>query len=94
MGNAVGKGYLRAVGSGWKTMIVLIFFALLFFGIWEMLQLSVRMRYDGPMEAILDVFQRMLDRSIPVLTVPVLVTIAIGGGIAGILTENASRRWR
>jgi hypothetical protein len=94
MGNAVGKGYLRAVGSGWKTMIVLIFFALLFFGIWEMLQQSVRMRYDGPMEAILDVFQRMLDRSIPVLTVPVLVTIAIGGGIAGILTENASRRWR
>jgi hypothetical protein len=94
MGNAVGKGYLRAVGSGWKTMIVLIFFALLFFGIWEMLQQSVRMRYEGPMEAILDVFKRMLDRSIPVLSVPVLVTVAIGGGIAGILTENASRRWR
>jgi hypothetical protein len=36
----------------------------------------------------------MLDRSIPVLSVPVLVTVAIGGGIAGILTENASRRWR
>jgi hypothetical protein len=34
MGNAVGKGYVRSIGSGWKTMLVLIFFALLFFGIW------------------------------------------------------------
>jgi hypothetical protein len=74
-------------------MIVLIFFALLLFGIYEMLQLSVRMRYDGPQEAILDVFQRMLDRSIPLLNVPVLAAILVGGGIAGMLTENASRRW-
>ena len=94
MGNSVGKGYLRAVGSGWKTMLVLIFFALLLFGIYEMLQQSVRMRYDGPLEAILDVFQRMLDRSIPLLTVPVLLVVTIGGGLAGMLTENASRRWR
>jgi hypothetical protein len=93
MGNAVGKGYFRAIGSGWKTMIVLIFFALLLFGIYEMLQLSVRMRYDGPQEAILDGFQRMLDRSIPLLNVPVLAAILVGGGIAGMLTENASRRW-
>ena len=94
MGNAAGKGYVRAIGSGWKTMIVLIFFALLFFGTYEMLQLSVRMRYDGPMEAILDVFQRMLDRAPPILTPPVLAAILIGGGIAGMLTENASHRWR
>jgi hypothetical protein len=94
MGNSVGKGYFRAIGAGWKTMIVLIFFALLFFGIWEMLQQSVRMRYDGPMEAILDVFQRMMDRSVPLMTVPVIAAATIGGGIAGMLTENASRRWR
>lgn len=94
MGNSVGKGYARAITSGWKTMIVLIFFALLFFGIYEMLQLSVQMRYDGPMEAILDVFQRMLNRSISILKVPVLAAILIGGGIAGMATENANRRWR
>ena len=94
MGNAVGKGYFRAVGSGWKTMVILVFFALLLFGIYEMLLQSVRMRYDGPLEAILDVFQRMMDRSFPLLTVGVLVTMTIGGAVAGILTENASRRWR
>ena len=94
MGTSVGKGYIRAIGAGWKTMIVLVFFALLFFGTYEMLQLSVRMRYDVPMEAILDVFQRMLDRAPPILTPGVLAAILVGGGIAGMLTENASRRWR
>lgn len=94
MGNSVGKGYVRAVGSGWKTVIVLVFFALLLFGIYEMLQLSVRMRYDGPLEAVVDVFNRMLERSVPLLTAGVLGVMAIGGGIAGVLTENASRRWR
>jgi hypothetical protein len=94
MGNSVGKGYVRSIGAGWKTMIVLVFFALLTFGLYEMLQLSVKMRYDGPIEAILDVFQRMLDRSFPLASVPVLAVMLIGGGIAGIMAENASRRWR
>ena len=93
MGTSVGKGYFRAIGSGWKTIVVLVFFALLFSAIYEMLQLSVRMRYDGPLDAILDVFQRMMDRSVPLMNVPVLGAMVIGGAIAGMLTENASRRW-
>ncbi|MCX7287570.1 MAG: TrgA family protein [Rhodobacterales bacterium] len=94
MGNSVGKGYVGAVGSGWKTVIVLIIFALLFFGLYEMLQESVRMRYEGPIEAILDVFNRMMVRSVPLLSVSVIGFAAVGGAVAGILTENASRRWR
>jgi hypothetical protein len=94
MGNSVGKGYLGAVGSGWKTVIVLVFFALLFFGIWEMLLQSVKMRYEGPFDAIVDVFKRMLDRAPPLLSQGVLAAMVIGGAIAGVLTENANRRWR
>ena len=94
MGTSVGKGYVAAVGSGWKTMIIMVFFALLLFGIYEMLQLSVRMRYDRPMEAVVDVFNRMLERSVPLLSAGVLGVMAVGGGIAGMVTENASRRWR
>jgi hypothetical protein len=94
MGNSVGKGYVGAVGSGWKTVLVLVFFALLLFGIYEMLLLSVKMRYDGPMEAVLDVFRRMMERAIPLLSGGVLAAMLIGGAIAGVLTEHASRRWR
>ncbi|WP_135451018.1 TrgA family protein [Tabrizicola caldifontis] len=94
MGPSVGKGYLEAIGSGWKTVIVLVFFALLLSGIYEMLQQSVRMRYDGPMEAIIDVFRRMMERSQALLSVGVMAVMVVGGGIAGVLTENANRRWR
>ncbi len=94
MGNSVGKGYWAAIGSGCKTVVVLIIVALLLFGLYEMLQESVRMRYDGPIEAILDVFNRMMIRSVPLLSVSVLAAGAIGGAVAGLLTENASRRWR
>lgn len=94
MGNSVGKGYVGSVGSGWKTVIVLIFSGLLLFGIYEMLQQSVKMRYDGPGEAIIDVFKRMIDRAPPLLSTSVLAVALLGGGIAGILTENANRRWR
>ncbi|NJS40711.1 MAG: TrgA family protein [Rhodobacteraceae bacterium] len=79
---------------GWKTVIVLVFFALLFFGIYEMLRQSVKMRYDGPFEAVVDVFNQMLTRSVPLGSVGVILVMAVGGAIAGILTENASRRWR
>lgn len=94
MGPSVGKSYLQAIGSGWKTVIVLVFFALLLFGIYEMLQLSVKMRYDGPLEAIVDVFRRMMDRSQALMSAGVVAVMVIGGGVAGILTENANRRWR
>lgn len=94
MGNSVGRGYVGAVGAGWKTVIVLVFFALLLFGIYEMLMQSVRMRYDGPFEAIVDVFKRMMNRAPPLLSTGVLAVALVGGGIAGVLSENANRRWR
>jgi hypothetical protein len=94
MGNSVGKTYLDAIGSGWKTVVVLVFYALLLFSIYEMLMQSVRMAYDGPLEAIIDVFNRMLKRSAPLLSVGVIAVAVVAGGVAGILTENANRRWR
>jgi hypothetical protein len=93
MGPSVGKGYLEAAASGMKTVVVLVFFALLALGIYEMLQESVKMRYDGPMDAIVDVFARMAERAPPLITFNVLVAMVLGGIIGGMLAENASRRW-
>jgi hypothetical protein len=93
MGNAVGKGYFEAAAQGLKTVIVLVFFALLALGIYEMLQESVRMRYDGPLDAIVDVFARMVERTPPLATLNVMLAMIAGGVIGGMLAENASRRW-
>ncbi len=94
MGNSVGKKYIDAIGFGWKTAIVLVFFAMMFFSIYEMTIQATRQVYAGPIEAILDIFARMLGRSRALLTFPVVTTMVVGGAVAGLITEAVSRRWR
>lgn len=93
MGSSVGRGYFAAAGSGWKTNIVIIFWALFLFSTYEMLIISTKMRYDGPMEAVVDIFALMLDHSRIMLAVDFLLVFFVGGAIAGMLTESAARRW-
>jgi hypothetical protein len=94
MGPAVGKGYVEAAGSGIKTAVVLAVCALFLLALSEMLDNSVKMRYDGALDAILDVFQTMVKRSQALLSLGVFGTILLGGIIGGLLTENAGRRWK
>jgi hypothetical protein len=93
MGTSVGKGYIAAAGAGLKTVIVLIFMALLLFATYEMLLKSVKMVYDGPMDAVLDIFLGMYDRAGPLVSTGVVTVMVVGGMIGGILAENANRRW-
>lgn len=93
MGAEAGNGYRQAIGSGLKTSILLVFFALLLFSVREMVFLSMKMRYDGPMNAVLDVFKLMLERGQELATGAIIGTLVIGGIIGGIITEKASRRW-
>ena len=60
----------------------------------EMLDNSVKMRYEGALDAILDVFQTMAKRSDALLSTGVFGTILLGGILGGLLTENAGRRWK
>lgn len=83
MGPAVGKGYLEAAGSGIKTAVLVVFFALLLFSLYEMLMNSVKMRYDGAFDAITDVFTTMARRSQALFSVGVLVSMIVGGIVAG-----------
>ncbi len=94
MGPSVGKGYIEAAGSGIKTAVVLAVAALFLLAMREMLDNSVKMRYEGALEAILDVFQTMARRSEALLSMGVFGTILFGGILGGILTENAGRRWK
>ena len=94
MGPSVGKGYVEAAGSGIKTAVVLAVVALFALSLREMLDNSVKMRYDGALDAFRDVFHTMAERSQALLSLGVFGTLLIGGIIGGLLTENAGRRWR
>jgi hypothetical protein len=94
MGPTAGRGYVEAAGSGVKTAVVLAVVALFLLALSEMLDNSVKLRYDGALDAILDVFQTMAIRSEALLSLGVFGTILVGGIIAGLLTENAGRRFK
>lgn len=93
MGSSVGGGYIEAMGSGIKTVAVLLFFGLLLLSVSEMMENSVKMRYEGAFDALVDVFMTMYERSAAILSVGVIASMLIGGIVGGLVTENASRRW-
>ena len=94
MGPTAGKGYVEAAGAGIKTAVILAVAALFLLAMREMLVNSVKMRYDTAMDAFLDVFQMMATRSQAMVSLGVFGTVLLGGIVAGLLTENAARRWK
>ncbi|WP_309666899.1 TrgA family protein [Tabrizicola sp.] len=93
MGPAVGHGYQAALGSGIKTAVVLAFLALLIFSTREMVLTSMKMRYDGPVDAVLAIFQLMLEHAQKMLTFNVIIVLVVGGLVGGVISERASKRW-
>jgi len=93
LGTLTGKGYFVSAGLGLRTAVTAVFWALLFFSLWNMIELSMKLRYDGPMDAILDVFALMIENGRLVLLPDVLVALGVGGILAGLFAESAGRRW-
>lgn len=94
MGNLVGQNYAEAAGSGLRTSVTLVFFALLAFSTQGMLKNATKNIYDGPMDAVLAIFQIMMENGRDMLTVGVLTVLIGGGMLGGVVTEWANRKWR
>lgn len=94
MGRLTGKGYRSGIGSGIRTAITVVIWALIVFAIYEMVLRSTKLRYDGPMEAVTAAFGLMLEYGKLLLTKEIIGTILIVGGICGAITEWAGKRWK
>lgn len=93
MGNNVGRSWGEAISLGWGTVIALMICALLALSVSLMIQRSMRMLYKGPMEALLGVFDLMLNYGLVMLDLKFLALLALGGAVGGVLAEFAGRRW-
>lgn len=93
-GRLVGKSYWAAANSGIYGLCVSVFFVVFTFAASEMLTLSMRKRYDGPMEAIVSMFGIWVEMAQRLLHVPVLIVLISGGVLAGLAAEWAHRKWR
>lgn len=93
MGRRVGGGLVPAINNGLTGAAVMVLWALFIQGAWEMFRLAMRHRYDGPFEALLAIFKISLDFFFVIAVPSVLIPLVIGGCLAGLLVENAHRRW-
>ena len=93
-GRLVGKTYWAGLNSGIYGLVVSIFFVVLTFAAADMITLSMRKRYDGPMEAIVSMFGIWVEMGATLLNPPVLITLLVGGALAGVAAEFAHRKWK
>jgi hypothetical protein len=93
IGKIAGRGYGAALGNGISTGVAVAFWMLLLWSIVEMIDRSTKMRYDGPMEAVLGAVGLMVEYATLMLNGQVLLILFVGSAIAGLVTEWAARRW-
>jgi len=93
MGPSVGKGFYQAFGKGMKTGVVTAAWALFGFSCYRMAVETLRNRYDGPMEAVVNIAGFFVDLGGYLLFPDMIAIVLIGGGLAGALAEWAGKRW-
>lgn len=94
IGKRVGRGITAAIGNGMTGAAALLFWGLFTQSVNEMLKLSLRRRYDGPVEALTDMMRIGVEWGLAIATAPVLGTIFVGGIIAALVAEVSARHWR
>lgn len=81
------------MGAGVTTSVVIVFWGLFFYALAEMIKQSTRMRYDGPVEAVVNIFQIMMDYGIMIATPAVIIAIIIFGVFGGLFCGAVAKRW-
>ncbi|SMY09589.1 TrgA family protein [Flavimaricola marinus] len=93
-GSRAGGGWSSGISAGLTAAFALVFWGLLLNCTYEMLRLSLRRQYDGPLEAVIGVFELMFENLMIMLDVQVLVVLFGSAAIAGLVIEFTSRKAR
>ena len=94
VGARTGRGWVAGINAGLTGAFMLVLLGLFVQACNEMVKLAMRNRYDSAFEALTAVFQIGAEWGWLMMTAPILITLAIGSAIAGLLAEGAARRWR
>lgn len=94
MGKRAGRGITAAINNGITGVIAMVFWGLFVQGCYEMFDLAMRNRYDGPFEALAAVFVIGLEYGVIMLQGNIIITLLVGGIATGLATEYAWRNWR
>jgi len=92
-GPRVGSGWSDGISAGLTGVGALVFWGLFVQAFNEMLRLALDRKYDGPVEAILSVFQIGIEYGQMLINGPLIGTLIVGGIVIGLVAEWASHRW-
>ncbi|WP_208354103.1 TrgA family protein [Pseudaestuariivita rosea] len=92
-GSRAPAGYIAAISYGLTAIAVFLFLSLLTFSGYQMVINALRRQYDSGMEALVAVFEGMLQNFWIMATYEILGAFAIGAALAGLLTEWVGQRF-
>jgi hypothetical protein len=93
-GPRAGTSWSGAVSYGLTTTVAMTFWAVFLHSGGEMVRKSLQKLYDGPSEAVVDVFALTLEHAMLMATPEVLGMLVAGGVLAAILVEVTGRNFR
>lgn len=83
-----------SMAAGVTTSISVWFWGVLIHSGIEMIKLSMRKRYDGPVEALVGMVQLMIKYAMMMATPEIIGVLLVGGLLGGMFSGWAERRWR
>ena len=94
LGTRAGRGMSAAISNGLTGVAALVFWGLFVQATYEMVQESMKHRYDGVVEAVAAIFEEGVKFGELLLNAPVITTLLVGAIISGVISEIVSRHWR
>ncbi|SFS11490.1 TrgA family protein [Yoonia litorea] len=92
-GTRAGRGYNAATGIGLTAGAAIAFCLVFALAFEQMIKNSMRLRYSGPTEAIIDTFNLMAEYAVQFYSVSLIVTVIVGGMICAWMTEFVGQRF-
>ncbi|MFT7108228.1 MAG: hypothetical protein ACJAVT_002763 [Yoonia sp.] len=92
-GIRAGRGYNPAVGIGLTASAAMAFCLIFALAFMRMIDNAMRLRYNGPMDAVVNIFVEMLEYGTYFYDLQLIATLLIGGVVCAWVTEFFGQRF-
>ena len=92
-GSRAGRGYSQAISNGLTSVGAFAFCVIGALAFNAMINNALRNRYDGPMDAIVGMFELMIEQAIAFLDIPFLATVILGGIVCALIAEYFGKNY-
>ena len=93
VGTRTGNGWAAGIGNGLTGIVAFVFWTMFLYSFFEMIKKSMRNSYDGPMDAIMNVFELMYRNAIQLFNAELAIAMVVGGVIAGLFAEYFGKKY-